>query len=339
MPHEVIMPALGMAQETGVLVSWLKRSGDAVRAGEPLMEVETDKAVMEVEAQASGWLTDVRAAAGDAVPVGAVIARIAQAKPDAPQAPPGPQAAAKQAEQLAPVAAPVADPVAAPVAAPAAAPPPVATTPANGRIFASPKARRLAAEAGLDLRHLAQAGHPQPYHVADLAALRALSAASGAAPCQIVARVPAAAVAGFVALMQAETGAPPPPGALAAGFACAALREALAAGDAALTLALDRPGAPRRLLTDPDRARFAAQPEAAAGAAPALILRDLSGGPFQHLRLGSDTGAAPVLSVAEQDGAFTLTLDYAPAQLSDEAAIALVAGLAARLAEPLRHLL
>ncbi|PKQ02587.1 MAG: dihydrolipoamide acetyltransferase, partial [Alphaproteobacteria bacterium HGW-Alphaproteobacteria-11] len=99
MPHEVIMPALGMAQETGVLVSWLKRSGDAVRAGEPLMEVETDKAVMEVEAQASGWLTDVRAAAGDAVPVGAVIARIAQAKPDAPQAPPGPQAAAKQAEQ------------------------------------------------------------------------------------------------------------------------------------------------------------------------------------------------------------------------------------------------
>ncbi|MBW6507753.1 MAG: hypothetical protein K0B00_13550, partial [Rhodobacteraceae bacterium] len=231
--------------------------------------------------------------------------------------------------------------VEAPVAAaPApAAPPQAAPTPANGRVFASPKARRLAAEDGLDLRQLVQAGHPQPYHMADLATLRAMPAASGAAPCQIVAQVPAAAVAGFVALMQAETGAAPPPGALAAGFAAAALREALAAGETALVIALDRPGAPRHLLADPDRARFAAQPEAARDAAPALILRDLAGSPFQHMRLAADAGAAPVLSIAEQGGAFTLTLDFAPAQLSDELAVALVAGLAARLTEPLYHLL
>ncbi|MEK9531882.1 MAG: biotin/lipoyl-containing protein, partial [Alphaproteobacteria bacterium] len=50
MAHEIIMPALGMAQETGRLVAWLKNEGDAVSKGDPLMEVETDKSTMEVEA-------------------------------------------------------------------------------------------------------------------------------------------------------------------------------------------------------------------------------------------------------------------------------------------------
>jgi pyruvate/2-oxoglutarate dehydrogenase complex dihydrolipoamide acyltransferase (E2) component len=51
MAHEVIMPALGMAQDTGLIVSWLKKPGDAVKAGDPIMEVETDKATMEVESR------------------------------------------------------------------------------------------------------------------------------------------------------------------------------------------------------------------------------------------------------------------------------------------------
>jgi pyruvate dehydrogenase E2 component (dihydrolipoamide acetyltransferase)/2-oxoglutarate dehydrogenase E2 component (dihydrolipoamide succinyltransferase) len=53
MPHDVIMPALGMAQETGVILSWLKKPGDQVSLGDALMEVETDKAVMEVESSAA----------------------------------------------------------------------------------------------------------------------------------------------------------------------------------------------------------------------------------------------------------------------------------------------
>ena len=53
MPHDVIMPALGMNQNTGKILSWLKGEGDAVNVGDPLMEVETDKAVVEVEAQAN----------------------------------------------------------------------------------------------------------------------------------------------------------------------------------------------------------------------------------------------------------------------------------------------
>ena len=63
MPLDVIMPALGMAQDTGRIVAWHKASGDAVAAGDVLFEVETDKATMEVEAQEPGYLTDVAAAA------------------------------------------------------------------------------------------------------------------------------------------------------------------------------------------------------------------------------------------------------------------------------------
>ena len=76
MPHDVIMPALGMNQNTGKILSWLKGKGDPVNVGDPLMEVETDKAVVEVEAQANGILTEVRHAAGSEVPVGHVVAVI-----------------------------------------------------------------------------------------------------------------------------------------------------------------------------------------------------------------------------------------------------------------------
>ena len=70
------MPALGMAQETGLLVSWLKSEGETVAKGEPIMEVETDKATVEIEASASGILAGVSAQPGDNIPVGHTIAWI-----------------------------------------------------------------------------------------------------------------------------------------------------------------------------------------------------------------------------------------------------------------------
>src|SRR5690348_14380161 len=73
---EVIMPALGMAQETGTLLAWLKKEGEAVTKGEPLMTVATDKTDVEIEANASGILTNVTAKIGEEVPVGQVIAMI-----------------------------------------------------------------------------------------------------------------------------------------------------------------------------------------------------------------------------------------------------------------------
>lgn len=83
MPHEVTMPQLGMAQDAGKIVSWFKTPGDAVARGDALFEVETDKATMEVEAQAAGYLTHVTAQAGEDVPVGQPIARISETPEDA----------------------------------------------------------------------------------------------------------------------------------------------------------------------------------------------------------------------------------------------------------------
>src|SRR6266436_7148999 len=76
MPTNIIMPALEMAQETGKVVHWLKRPGDSVQKGEPLVEIETDKVTVEIEAPASGVLREVTAGVGDVVPVGKTIALI-----------------------------------------------------------------------------------------------------------------------------------------------------------------------------------------------------------------------------------------------------------------------
>ncbi|PYX40028.1 MAG: hypothetical protein DMG81_07715, partial [Acidobacteria bacterium] len=76
MPISVVMPALEMAQETGKLISWLKKEGDPVRKGEPLLEIETDKAVMEIESPGEGVLSGVKAEAGAEIPVGKTIAWI-----------------------------------------------------------------------------------------------------------------------------------------------------------------------------------------------------------------------------------------------------------------------
>jgi pyruvate dehydrogenase E2 component (dihydrolipoamide acetyltransferase) len=74
MSTNVIMPALGVAQQTGTLLKWLKAEGQSVAKGEPLMEIETDKATVEIEAPGSGILTQVVAKPGDEVPVGQTIA-------------------------------------------------------------------------------------------------------------------------------------------------------------------------------------------------------------------------------------------------------------------------
>ncbi len=76
MATQVILPALGMSQETGIIVRWLKAEGEEVAKGEPLAEVETDKATVEIEAPASGVLASVTGTAGVEIPVGQVIASI-----------------------------------------------------------------------------------------------------------------------------------------------------------------------------------------------------------------------------------------------------------------------
>ena len=76
MAHSIVMPALEMAQETGKLLAWRKKEGEAIAKGEPLLDVETDKAVVEIEAPADGILMGIKAHAGAVIPVGQTIAWI-----------------------------------------------------------------------------------------------------------------------------------------------------------------------------------------------------------------------------------------------------------------------
>src|SRR5438094_10396356 len=134
MATSIVMPALEMAQETGKIVSWLKKEGDTVSKGEILLEVETDKTVVEVEATADGVLAGVKSREGDVVPVGQTIAWLVAPgeKPPAETATAAPSARATSAAPAAPTPAPVRTPGAAPSAT------------ASLDVQISPKARRLA---------------------------------------------------------------------------------------------------------------------------------------------------------------------------------------------------
>ncbi len=216
MAKEVYMPALGMNQETGTLLRWHKAEGDTVTKGEPLMEVATDKTDVEIEAPASGVLRRVTAREGDEVPVGHVIALIAAADevvagvapaaamPVAPPAEAAPApAAAGPAQPISPLAARVAarhgvdvsqvkpaggriqkEDVLAYLAA-------QETTLPAGRVLASPKARRLAQEAGIDLAGLVGSGPDGAVLAGDVVAAQS----APAAPVAIPVTVPAAAAA------------------------------------------------------------------------------------------------------------------------------------------------
>jgi pyruvate dehydrogenase E2 component (dihydrolipoamide acetyltransferase) len=144
MAVSVVMPALEMAQETGKLVSWKKKEGEQVKKGELLLEVETDKAVVEIEASGDGVLSGVTAKEGDVVPVGQTIAWLLKAGEAVPAG--GGQMQSGRKMDTAPAAAAAA-------AAPAAAEP---VSAAGARI--SPKARRLAREHGVDITKLRGSG-------------------------------------------------------------------------------------------------------------------------------------------------------------------------------------
>jgi pyruvate dehydrogenase E2 component (dihydrolipoamide acetyltransferase) len=152
MPTEILMPALSPTMEEGTLAKWLKKEGDTVKAGDILAEIETDKATMEFEAVDEGVLGQVLVTAGtEGVKVNTPIAVLLGD---------GESAEALPAPRTAPIAG--AAPVAAPLpAVPAAAAPAPATALAadrGSRVFASPLARRIAAEKGLDLTAIAGSG-------------------------------------------------------------------------------------------------------------------------------------------------------------------------------------
>ena len=145
MALSVVMPALEMAQETGKLLAWIKKEGDAIRQGEPLLEIETDKAVFELEAPGDGVLAGVKSNAGDVVPVGQTIAWIV-ARGEAVPADSEPAAPSGRATTATPASAPAPRP--SPTAAASSTP---SAAPSGGGPRISPKARRMAEEHGVDI--------------------------------------------------------------------------------------------------------------------------------------------------------------------------------------------
>jgi pyruvate dehydrogenase E2 component (dihydrolipoamide acetyltransferase) len=162
MAFSVVMPALEMAQETGKLLAWRKQEGDRVSKGEPLLEIETDKAVVEVEAPADGILVGIKAAVGADIPVGQTIAWIV-APGEAPPVENASTAPAARAGAHTKAEAPL-----------AAANPGIAAAhaPASGATI-SPKARRLAKELGVDIAAVRGSGPGGEILASDVQALAA----------------------------------------------------------------------------------------------------------------------------------------------------------------------
>jgi len=142
----------------GVVATWNKNVGDAVKAGEVLAEIETDKATMEFESFYDGVLLHIGVETGNAAPVNTILAIIGQAGEDISTLlviTPSTTVEAPKTETPAPSPAPV---VAAPSPAPVAAPVAVASNNTSGRVFASPLAKKLASEKGIDIHSVAGTG-------------------------------------------------------------------------------------------------------------------------------------------------------------------------------------
>lgn len=322
---DVIMPALGMAQDTGKLVQWMKAPGDEVITGDALFEVETDKSVMEVEAQTDGFLTQVSASNGDDVPVGQVIAVISTSaeNPIATSVPTSAKAVAPEppATALQPNA-----------------PVQTATQPSSERILASPKARRIAAQEGLDLGKLAVSGVPMPYHVSNLEVLRGMPATSGptvvmAATKQITARCARTASNDFMEWMQSDGAITVTTTAMFASFASGAFR--VATETATIVVQMSNPDGLDTYLRNPDFVRLSVLAPATNEDAT-FVLHDLSDSFLTSLRLGDN--ALPTLSIGVDGDSYLITFEFSSEHMENAQGITFVSGLARRLADPLHHL-
>lgn len=208
MPINITMPALSPTMEEGNLAKWLVKEGDAVKSGDVIAEIETDKATMEVEAVDEGTVAKIVVPAGtEGVKVNSLIAILAADGEDVSAAAAGggsaPKADAKPAE---------ATPAEAKAEAPKDAEKPAAAAPAatasagpapakdGNRVFSSPLARRLAKEAGIDISAVSGSGPHGRVVKSDVekaAASGGAKPAAAAAPAAAASAAPAAAPKGM----------------------------------------------------------------------------------------------------------------------------------------------
>ena len=330
------MPALGMAQDSAVIVAWHKAPGDAVKASDILMEVETDKSTMEVEAGHDGYVAELRAEAGDEVPVGDVIAVISTDKPTAPRSAQGRPEGGRPGGEAG------------------------GRNPRRSRARARRRPRPRRPRRRPPPRAAASSPRPRPAASRPSAASTSRSwsgrasrspttwpISTGSRPRPRWPRPPRRASATWRRRSPRRPSPSSSPGprprparparaGLLAAFAAAALR---ATGEApgTLTVALSRPGSGTALYADPDLSPLGQLAPEEDGT-PSITLRDLAATRLTAARFAADAGPVLTLSRAGPD-TLRLALDAPAGSLSDDAALALVDGLAARLEMPLRQLL
>ena len=193
MAYEILMPQLGLTMEEGTVSGWLKHEGDAVKAGEAILEITTDKLTNEVTSEHDGVLLKIVAQEGEDIPVKGLLGYIGEA-----------------GEQVGGAAAPAAAPVeaVAPAAASAAVIAPAAVSAGGARIRISPFARKLAANMGVDYSALTGSGPSGRIVAKDIyAAAEARKSAPAAAPAAAPATAPAAPAAkkSGLELMEGDT--------------------------------------------------------------------------------------------------------------------------------------
>jgi len=199
MPIELKMPALSPTMEEGTLAKWLVKEGDTVKSGDIMAEIETDKATMEFEAVDEGTVADIAVPEGtEGVKVGTVIATLAEdgedaksVKPASGEGTPAPTPAPAPAPAPAAASAPTSAPAQAAAPEPTPAPAPTMAKAHSGdRVIASPLAKRIAADKGIDLSGLKGSGPHGRIVKADLEGADAAAKPAAAAPAQAPAAQP-----------------------------------------------------------------------------------------------------------------------------------------------------
>lgn len=328
----VIMPVLGMSQDSGVLVGWSKEPGDAVKQDDILFEVETDKSVVEVPAGINGYLAARLASAGDDVPTGETIAIISEGQ----VADPIDRAYSQSAKTTASSEQPPAEQPTTPAVTPPASKKPDSgkrhTPSPGGKILASPKLKRLAHQAGYDLALLAATDHPQPFHASDFEALknanesahkRTGTAATSEAVTRLSARISPVELDAFLGWANDHIESASDASVIAA-FAGASL------GDHS-TVRIDRRG-----ISETYAAHTQLSKTVATEGEPDVIVHDLRGTLISSAELPPDS--APVISIVGSDNELTLTLTCIDSLLAGKDAAVILDNFAGRMADPLRHL-
>ena len=361
MRHEVIMPQLGMSQDQGLVLGWRKAVGESVSSDEILMEIETDKAAIEVPAGADGVLVEIRTEAGTEAPVGEVIAIIADelagesagsaAPKESGEEPSGTASGDADGSAVSPASAgrrltmgagATASHTDSPAPRAGSASSSRSSAPgfaggtraitqrpgaAGRRVLASPKARRVALERGINLSDLVRRGIREPIHVRDLGC----DPQAGLALSHLVAQAKRSA---FDTLLAAAD-EPPDRGMTFGAFAAGAYRR---------TAELERvvvdcgsPGEAVVSLVDPDRAGLHSLGHDPDCGPPVLSVVDLSETRLCVYRPAE--AGVPTLSIGVAGDDYVLTLTFREFELPVARAVTFLDSLAGRIEDPVRQLL